>query len=172
VNRTDRRLGISMLGLTLVGLADATYLTIVHYAKLKPVCALHGGCETVQQSVYSRLDGVPIALVGLIGYIAILAALVLGPRLVGAAYARLATVGFTLIGFGFSAYLTYREVFTIKAICQWCVGSAVIMTCLIVLALWRYLTSPVLVPDGATSATVPPEASRGPSERAAVTTGN
>jgi uncharacterized membrane protein len=50
-------------------------------------------------------------------------------------------IGFAvaLIGFGFSAYLTYRELFTIHAICQWCVGSAVLMTALVVLSGVRFL---------------------------------
>ncbi len=47
----------------------------------------------------------------------------------------------TLIGFGFSMYLTYRELFTIKAICQWCVLSAVLMTALTVLTAIRFLRS-------------------------------
>jgi len=37
------------------------------------------------------------------------------------------------VGFLFSAYLTYREIFTIKAICQWCVSSAILMTILVIL---------------------------------------
>ena len=52
---------------------------------------------------------------------------------------RLAGFGLALIGFGFSAYLTYRELFTIKAICQWCVGSAIVMTALMILTAIRVL---------------------------------
>jgi uncharacterized membrane protein len=48
-------------------------------------------------------------------------------------------MGFTLVGFGFSAYLTYRELFTIHAVCEWCASSAVIMTILTGLATWRFL---------------------------------
>jgi uncharacterized membrane protein len=46
---------------------------------------------------------------------------------------------FTLVGFGFSAYLTGRELVSIHAICEWCVSSAVIMTILVGLAVWRFL---------------------------------
>ena len=123
-----------MLVLTVVGIGVAGYLTYIHYANLKPICAT-GGCETVQTSAYSKLAGVPVALLGLLTYVAILA-LLLGIR---GELGRTLLVGMTLVGFGFSAYLTYRELFTINAICQWCVSSAVVMTLLTVLAAVRYL---------------------------------
>jgi uncharacterized membrane protein len=121
--------------LAVVGIAISGYLTYVHYRGLHPLClAGGGGCERVQTSHYAKLAGVPVALIGLIGYVAILASL-----LVRGETARLATVGLTVVGLGFSAYLTYREVATINAICQWCVASAVIMTVLAVLAVARFL---------------------------------
>jgi uncharacterized membrane protein len=89
----------------------------------------------VQTSVYSKLAGVPVALIGLLGYIAIVGSL-LAPE---SENARLATMTFTLVGFGFSAYLTYRELFSIHAICEWCAGSAAIMTVLMCLSVWRFL---------------------------------
>ncbi|HWY90777.1 MAG TPA: vitamin K epoxide reductase family protein, partial [Solirubrobacteraceae bacterium] len=52
---------------------------------------------------------------------------------------RFATLVFTLAGFGFSAYLTYRELFSIHAVCEWCATSAGIMTILMVLSVWRFL---------------------------------
>lgn len=55
---------------------------------------------------------------------------------------RLVILGLTMIGFGFSAYLTYRELFSIHAICEWCVSSAVIMTILLVAAATRYISAP------------------------------
>jgi vitamin K epoxide reductase family protein len=56
--------------------------------------------------------------------------------------ARAAGFATALVGFGFSAYLTYRELFTIHAICQWCVASAVLMTALVVLTGVRFLREP------------------------------
>lgn len=121
--------------LALAGLAIAAYLTYVHYEKLKPICLEGGGgCETVQSSEWAKLGGVPVALIGLVGYAAILASL-----LVRGEGARLATAGLTLVGWLFSAYLTYRELFSVHAICQWCVASAVVMTALAALAVARYL---------------------------------
>jgi uncharacterized membrane protein len=132
-----------MLVLTVIGLADATYLSVVHYADIKVLCAGKGNpCETVQSSKYSFLAGVPVALIGAIGYLLILIALLMRDR----EETRLAVLTFTVFGFGFSAYLTYRETFTITGhpiYCEWCVGSAVILTVLLILSVLRYLKSPL-----------------------------
>ena len=132
-----------MLVLAVIGLGDATYLTVVHYANLVVVCAGKGNpCETVQTSKYSFLAGVPVALIGAIGYVLIIGSLLWRDR----EEARLATLGLVLIGFGFSAYLTYQETFTIighPIYCEWCVGSAIILTIMLILSVIRYLTSPL-----------------------------
>jgi uncharacterized membrane protein len=129
------RLVAAMAALALLGVAIAGYLTFIHYAGIKPVCVSGGGgCEQVQSSRYSLLAGVPVALLGLIGYLAILASL----RVRGDLGLTLGAL-ITLMGLGFSAYLTYRELFSIKAICQWCVASAVLMAVLTALALVRFL---------------------------------
>ena len=131
-----RTLRITLIALTLIGVGVATYLTYIHYAGIKPLCGRNGGgCEIVQTSEYSKLAGVPVALIGLIGYVAILAAL-LAPE---SESSRLAAVVLTVMGFGFSAYLTYRELFSIHNICEWCVSSAVIVTALMCLSVWRFL---------------------------------
>lgn len=130
----SRRL-LVIAGLALVGLGIATYLTIVHYTGAEPVCAVNHGCETVQKSKYADLAGVPVALIGLIGYVGILLSL-----LVRGENGRLIRVAITAIGFLFSAYLTYLELFEIHAVCQWCVGSAVIMTALLILCVYDFLS--------------------------------
>jgi uncharacterized membrane protein len=131
---TDRRLTIAIGVVALIGLGIAGYLTYVHYAGLKVLCLSSGGCETVQASTYAKLSGIPVPVLGLAGYFSILCSLAVRGEL-----GRLAGFGLALIGFGFSAYLTYRELFTIKAICQWCVGSAVVMTVLLILTAVRAL---------------------------------
>jgi uncharacterized membrane protein len=130
----DRRLRIAIGVLCLIGIGIGAYLTYVHYAGLKVACLSSGGCETVQSSRYAKLDGVPVALLGLLGYIGILGSLAIRGEL-----GRAAGFGLALVGFLFSMYLTYRELFTIKAICQWCVGSAVLMTVLVILTTIRFL---------------------------------
>ena len=133
----ERKLVMAIALIALVGVGIATYLVYVHYAGIKPLCvAGNGGCEKVQTSDYSKLAGIPVALLGLIGYVSILASLFL-PGDVG----RVAGAAIALSGFGFSVYLTYREIFTIKAICHWCVGSAVLMTLLAILTTVRLVRS-------------------------------
>jgi len=132
---SSRTLRITLIVLGVIGLGLASYLTYVHYAGIKPACTAGESCTKVQTSVYSKLAGVPVALMGLIGYIAILASL-LAPE---SENSRLATMAFTLIGFGFSAYLTYRELFSIHAICEWCASSAVVLTVMMILSVWRFL---------------------------------
>jgi uncharacterized membrane protein len=127
-----------MIGLAVIGVAVATYLTYIHYAGINPACTAGQSCIKVQTSVWSKVGGVPVALLGLIGYIAILGSLLAPDR----EETRLATLGLTLIGFAFSGYLTYRELFSIHAICEWCVSSAVILTILFICAITRYLRAP------------------------------
>jgi uncharacterized membrane protein len=116
------------------GLGIAGYLTVVHYAGGTPVCAVSHGCETVQHSAYSKLGGVPVALLGLLGYAAILVSLARDGE-----GARTATAFLALAGFGFSVWLTYVEVARLDAICIWCVGSAICMTALAALSVTRML---------------------------------
>jgi uncharacterized membrane protein len=129
---TDRRLRGAIFALALVGLGVAAYLTYVHYEDIKPVCGLGGDCQKVQTSQWSELGGLPVALIGLIGY-----ALILVSLFVPGEAGRLGGAFLALIGFAFSAYLTYRELFSIDAICPWCVVSACLMTLLAVLTATR-----------------------------------
>lgn len=143
---SSRALRRVMIAIAVIGFGVAMYLTVVHYAGITVLCSSkHNSCEAVQTSVYSKVLGIPVALLGLIGYTLILAAL-LAPD---TDLSRVAVLGFTLFGFGFSAYLTYQETFTITGhpiYCEWCVGSAVIMTILLALSLVRYLRVPPLPP--------------------------
>ena len=125
------------IGVALAGLGIATYLTVVHYTGGEPVCAVAHGCATVQQSDYASLAGVPVAVLGLLGYLAILAALARD----GEEW-RTAAAFLSLAGLGFSAWLTYVEVGVLQAICIWCVGSAICMAVLTSLTIYRMLGSP------------------------------
>jgi uncharacterized membrane protein len=108
------------------GIGVATYIAIADSGGGAPVCLAGGsGCETVANSTYSHVFGVNIAVFGIFGYVLLLAASLLRGDL-----ARMAGFGVSLVGFGYSAYLTYLELFKIEAICQWCVASAVLMAAL------------------------------------------
>ena len=120
--------------LALAGLAISAYLTYVHYAGIDPVCTGISDCERVQTSDYAELVGIPVAVLGVIGYAAILVSLALRVEVT-------ALLAYTAVGF--SAYLTWAELFKIEAICQWCVASAVASVGIAVLATLLALRAPL-----------------------------
>lgn len=123
--------------LVIAGIGIAGYLTYVKLFAIEPYCAGVGNCEAVQTSPYAELLGVPVAIWGLLTYLALLA-LVLVKRSdwrdLGHP-AGMAIFLVTLVGVIFSAYLTYLEVAVIHAICPWCVASAVVMVALFILSI-------------------------------------
>ena len=134
-DRRTRGLRLATALLALAGIAIAGYLTWVHYAELEPICAGGGGgCERVQSSPYAELAGVPVALLGLVAYGTVLASLAL-PETVGRTLAAFVS----LVGVGFSAWLTYVELAKLDAVCQWCVASALVMTALAAVSVARLL---------------------------------
>lgn len=154
----SRKLRIGMRVVTVLGILLASYLTYVHYSGTRPACTAGQACIRVQTSQWSKLDGIPVALIGLIGYVGIFLSLLVPDR----EESRLATLALTLIGFGFSAYLTYRELFSIHAICEECATSAVFLTLLFIGAAIRYVVTsdtPAGPPPG------PPPDSGGPAPR-------
>jgi uncharacterized membrane protein len=118
----------------IAGLAVAGYLTFVETSGTEVSCGPSGGCEDVQNSPYATLFGVlPVGILGLMGYIAILAcwiALQVGPASIQKP-ASIAIWGLCIFGTLFSAYLTYLEPFVIGATCMWCITSAVLMIILL-----------------------------------------
>jgi uncharacterized membrane protein/thiol-disulfide isomerase/thioredoxin len=138
--------------LCLIGLAVAGYLTYVEAAQVAAVCGPVGDCNTVQQSEYARLFGrLPIGVLGLIGYVAIIVAWGI-ERWGRAPLDRLAAFALVIMTFGgmlFSIYLTFLEPFVIGATCAWCLTSAVLMTAL----LWLTVTPQrlALIKHGSTS---------------------
>ncbi len=100
------------------------------------LCPIGSGmdCELVVRSVYSRIGPVPVAYLGLIGYLLILAVLLFETRLPSG---KIVVFGLTLLGFLFSGYLTATEAFVLHTWCQPCVISALAMTCLVILSLIR-----------------------------------
>src|SRR5689334_15198145 len=133
---SERKLRIAAAVLAVIGIGVATYIVIADSGGGTPKCLAGGsGCETVAHSHYSHIAGVNIAVFGIAGYVLLLAS-----ALVPGDAGRFSGFLIALVGFGFSAYLTYLEVFVINAICQWCVGSAVVMTLSLVVAAARALS--------------------------------
>jgi uncharacterized membrane protein len=124
----------AIAGLALLGLAISAYLTWVHYADVEPICTGISDCERVQTSDYAELAGIPVAVIGVVGYAAVLVSLRFRVEL---------TALLAYVAVGFSAYLTWAELFEIDAICQWCVASAAITVVIAVLATVRALRAPL-----------------------------
>jgi uncharacterized membrane protein len=130
---SERNLRIASGALALAGIGVASYIAIAEGGGGAPKCLAGGhGCETVAQSHYSHLAGINVAAIGIFGYVLLLVA-ALVPGDVG----RFGGFLTALVGFGFSAYLTYLELFVIDAICQWCVASAVLMSLALAVAATR-----------------------------------
>ncbi len=131
--------------LALLGLGVALYLTYIETTpEASAVCGPVGDCNTVQKSPYAMLFGVlPVALLGAAGYVGMLAFWGLAhwkqrPQLARWGYPLL--FGAAFFGTAFSAYLTYLEPFVIRAVCMWCITSAVLVT----LILWFSLKPALL----------------------------
>jgi uncharacterized membrane protein len=118
--------------LAVIGIGVTAYLVWERYHGNAPVCALGGGCATVQRSEWSTVAGVPVAFLGLLAYVGLLFC-----ALVPWQWAALASLFITILGVMLSAYLTYLELFQIHAICEYCVTSAVIVTISMILSIVR-----------------------------------
>jgi uncharacterized membrane protein len=129
---------VGSIALALIGLVDSIYLSWVKLANQTASCAAIGDCEAVNNSRYAEVAGVPIALIGAAGYLLILILLFVdrpgGPENEAV---RFALFGVTLAGTVYSIYLTYIELFVLRAVCPFCVLSAVIMAGLFVLSIIR-----------------------------------
>jgi len=122
--------------LSVIGMGVAFYLAFIETTGSKAVCGPVGDCNAVQQSSYAVLFGLlPVGVLGLLGYVGILAVWAwqrFGPM------AKTIQTGWMLpaivyFGVVFSAYLTFLEPFVIGAVCMWCMTSAWIMTILLFL---------------------------------------
>ena len=112
--------------LALAGMGVAAYLTYTHYADKVVACGSLGRCETVQQSSYSTIAGVPVALLGGLAAAALLTIAVgrLSGLSLAVEWASLAALALTTASVAFAAYLTYIELFVLEAICIYCVALA------------------------------------------------
>lgn len=128
---TDARLRAVVAALAVTGLGIAAYLTYARYSGEPLYCAT-GGCETVQRSRYAVVAGIPVAVLGLAGYVALLASASM--RGAGAAAAG---VGIAVAAVLFSAYLLVAQLVLIHALCQWCVASDVVVSIVAVAASLR-----------------------------------
>lgn len=121
--------------LSVIGLGVALYLTYVETQSVEAICGPVGDCNAVQNSPYATLFGwLPVGVLGAIGYVGILAAWLLGRLIPGPVrtYTPAAIFAMALFGTIFSVYLTYLELLVIRAVCIWCLSSAIIIGLILV----------------------------------------
>jgi uncharacterized membrane protein/glutaredoxin len=137
---------IILLVLSALGFTVSLYLTYLYFSKTEAAfCAAGSGCDVVRDSSYSAILGIPVSLLGAIAY-----SLIFVLSLISMEKDRkwLLLYVISLAGFVFSAYLTYVEFFIIKAVCFYCVISALLITAIFVILLFR---KPLLTPGFSTA---------------------
>ena len=136
--KTDKIIRWSMIVIAGIGLLDSFYLSWVKLTHREALCGGSGDCQTVANSPYSEIAGIPIALLGFGAYLVIIGILLLENRVSFLReYSSMILFGITLAGVLYSIYLTYIEIAVIYAICPYCVVSAIVMLLLFVLSIIR-----------------------------------
>ncbi len=142
----DKKLYWASVALAALGALIAIYMTIYKWTDNNTMCLGSGDCATVNESAYSAVFGIPVALVGVGGYLAMLAVLLLekyGKDKFFKENGPLAIFGLGVGGFGFTLYLVYVEAFILEAWCPFCVASQVTMTILFIITIIRLVRQPV-----------------------------
>ncbi len=129
--------GLLLAVLDVIGLAIAGYLSVVELSGGLPACGPLHGCETVAQSEYSRIGGVPVAVFGVVLSLVLLTLAIAWWRtnLYGL---LLAHYGLSLAGVVFEIYFLYVQIAVIRAVCVWCTsyGLSLLLRFVIALAVW------------------------------------
>lgn len=124
--------------LALIGILDSIYLFIYKLSNNNAMCLGNGDCATVNASRYSEIYGIPVSLLGILAYLAILILIIFEVRnIFTKENSNLLVFGISLVGVIFSAYLTYIEYFVIFAVCPFCILSAVVITLLFIISIYK-----------------------------------
>jgi uncharacterized membrane protein len=139
----DKWLYRASVALVVLGLAVSIYMTIFKVLNADAMCLGSGDCSTVNASRYSEVNGIPVALIGILGYLAILATHYFENR--NRFFKQNSTLmifGMALTGFVFTVWLIYVEVAILKALCPFCVTSQTAMTLIFMIAVMRLIRQP------------------------------
>jgi uncharacterized membrane protein len=143
----EKRLSQLTIALTVVGLLVAAYMTVYAITSNDNMCIGSQDCSVVNASKYSKIDllgfKIPVAVLGVAGYAAILSVLLLEPR-IGflEENGSLVFFGLALMGFLFTLYLIYVEIALIRAYCPFCIASQAAMTLIFILSVIRIVRQP------------------------------
>ena len=140
MDRWLSRISIAFAGL---GILVSAYMTVYKLTDNQSMCLGNGGCSVVNSSIYSEVYGIPVAVIGMAGYGAILATLLLqGQSRFFEDNGVMLVFGLVLAGFVFTLYLIYVELALIHALCPFCITSQVSMTILFILSVTRLAREP------------------------------
>lgn len=134
-----KKLSIIAVVASIIGFLDSAYLSYVKFSHTPIYCTPGlGDCSSVQNSQWSEIWGIPIAILGALAYLALLGIFLFEKknRLL-AKYADYLLFGISFFGFLYSLFLTYLEFFVIHALCQWCILSALCMTIIFIVTIVR-----------------------------------
>jgi uncharacterized membrane protein len=139
----EKRLSQLAIILTIIGLLVSIYMTIYKITSNDSMCIGSGDCKTVNASRYAEVYGIPVAVLGVAGYSAILAVLLL-ERKPGffQQNGTLLLFGLSLTGFLFTLYLIFVEVALIRAYCPFCITSQTVMTIIFIISVIRLVRQP------------------------------
>ena len=139
----DKRLRQITIALTIIGLLVSIYMTIYKVTNNETMCIGSSGCSEVNASRYSEVNGIPVAVLGVAGYAAILALLFLEQRPgMFQQNGSMLFFGVSLLGFLFTLYLIFVEVALIKAYCPFCLTSQAVMTIIFIISVIRLIRQP------------------------------
>jgi uncharacterized membrane protein len=139
----SKRLRQITIALTIIGLLVSIYMSIYKFTNNESMCIGSSGCSEVNASRYSEINGIPVAVLGVVGYAAILALLFIEQR-PGFIQenGNLLFFGISLIGFLFTLYLIYLEIALIKAYCPFCLTSQAVMIVIFIISVIRLARQP------------------------------
>lgn len=139
----DKRLTQLAIALSIIGLFVSIYMTVYKITSNEAMCVGSKDCSVVNASRYSEVNGIPVAVIGMAGYAAILGVLFL-ERKPGFFQQNGTLIFFALsvTGFLFTIYLVFLEVALIKAYCPFCITSQVAMTLIFIISVIRVIKQP------------------------------
>jgi len=139
----DKWLYRASVALVIVGLLVSIYMTIYKVTSNDSMCLGSGDCSTVNASRYSEVNGIPVAVIGILGYLAILAIHYFENRdRFFKQNSTLMIFGLSLTGFLFTVWLIYVEIALLKALCPFCLTSQAAMTLIFTIAVIRLIKQP------------------------------
>jgi uncharacterized membrane protein len=143
MDKRPSKVAIALVTLAIMGLLVSIYMTIYKITSNDNMCIGSKDCSVVNASRYSEIYGIPVAVLGVVGYAAILAILLLerNPGFFNQNGTML-LFGLSLTGFLFTLYLIFIEVALIKAYCPFCIASQTAMTLIFILSVIRVVRQP------------------------------